>query len=91
MANRSPHPWLAYHPPHRQMLVSFQRCLLLTRARLRRPRYQILFLLGLYVLGCLIPLPFGLVTLAGFAILPLLLVPPVGFLIYWLVWKEFHH
>ena len=47
--------------------------------------------LGAYLLLCLLPLSLGLVTLTGFALLPLLLVPPVGYLIYWLVWKEFHH
>ena len=48
-------------------------------------------LLTSYLFACLVPLAFGLVTLTYFAILPLLLVPPVGFLIYWLVWQEFHH
>ena len=47
-------------------------------------------MLGLYLLLCLVPLCLGLYTLVAFAILPLLLVPPVALLIYWLVWKEFH-
>ena len=42
-----------------------------------------------YVLLWLIPL-LGQVLITSFALLPLLLVPPVGALAYWLVWKEFH-
>jgi len=91
MAQRSGHPWLGYHPPHRQRQLTIQRRLLLLRSTLVQPRYQVHLLLGAYLLFCLLPLLFGLVTLTAFAILPLLLVPPVGFLIYWLVWKEFHH
>ena len=45
---------------------------------------------GLYVLIWLIPLAFGQVLITVFALLPLLLVPPVGLLVYWLVWREFH-
>ena len=37
-----------------------------------------------------IPLLIGEALLTVFAVLPLLLVPPVGYLVYWLVWKEFH-
>ena len=45
---------------------------------------------GLYVLIWLIPLAFGQFLITVFALLPLLLVPPVGLLVYWLVWREFH-
>ena len=38
----------------------------------------------------MIPLLVGQVLITSFALLPLLLVPPVGVLVYWLVWKEFH-
>ena len=43
-----------------------------------------------YVLIWSIPLLLGEPLLTVFALLPLLLVPPVGLLIYRLVWKEFH-
>ena len=38
-----------------------------------------------------IPLLVGEHLLTAFALLPLVLVPPVGYLVYWLVWKEFHN
>ena len=44
----------------------------------------------LYLLIWSIPLLIGEALLTVFAVLPLLLVPPVGYLVYWLVWKEFH-
>jgi hypothetical protein len=68
-----------------------QRRLLMLRSWFSVRRHWIILLLSFYLLTCLIPLALGMVTLTAFAILPLLLVPPVGALIYWLVWKEFHH
>ena len=46
--------------------------------------------MGIYLVLWLIPLFFGQILITSFAVLPLLLVPPVGGLIYWLVWQEFH-
>jgi hypothetical protein len=55
-------------------------------------RRNAILLLSLFYLGlCLIPLLLGLPMLMGFALLPALLVPAVGYASYWLVWKEFHH
>ena len=91
MKRPSSHSWLPYLPDRRQPAVRLQRRLLLLRAALGTRSVQVVLLLTGYLLACILPLAFGLVTLAGFAILPLVLVPPVGFLIYWLVWKDFHH
>ena len=66
---------------HRKRLAAF--------LRLRRQR--IVLTIAFYLLLCGLTILLGLPQLAGVAILPLLLVPPVGYLIYWLVWKEFHH
>ena len=60
-------------------------------AFLRRRRQLIILTIALYLSLCALTILLGLPQLAGVAILPLLLVPPVGYLIYWLVWKEFHH
>ena len=46
--------------------------------------------LMLYLAIWSIPLLFGQSLITIFAVLPLLVVPPVGWLIYWLVWREFH-
>ena len=91
MRARDPHPWLAYVPAPQRRAAQRQRKWLQLRAWLGVRRHQIQLLLVSYLLLCLLPLSLGLVTLTGFALLPLMLVPPVGYLIYWLVWKEFHH
>jgi len=90
MPRPASHPWLVHLPPERRRRARLERRLLLLRAWLGLRRSQIQLLLGLYLLFCLLPLLLGLVTLTAFALLPLLLVPPVAVLIYWLVWKEFH-
>ena len=59
-------------------------------AWMRRRRQRIAIAIAIYVLLWLIPLLVGQVLITSFALLPLLLVPPVGILVYWLVWKEFH-
>ena len=59
-------------------------------AWLKQKRQRIAVLVLLYLLIWSIPLLFGEGLLTVFAILPLVLVPPVGYLVYWLVWKEFH-
>jgi hypothetical protein len=43
-----------------------------------------------YVLIWSIPLLLGEPLLSVFALMPLVLVPPVGLLIYRLVWREFN-
>ena len=91
MPRPEPNPLLRYVPEGERQAAERQRRWLLLRAWLRVRRHQILLLLAVYLLFCLVPLALGQVVLSGFALLPLLLVPPVGFLIYWLVWKEFHH
>ena len=44
----------------------------------------------IYLILWCIPLFLGQPLISLFAVLPLLLVPPVGLLVYRLVWKEFH-
>ena len=88
---QEPHPLWHYLPPerrNRRERVTF-RCRRLL-ARLQGRRERVVVVTGLYVLIWLIPLAFGQVLITVFALLPLLLVPPVGLLVYWLVWREFH-
>ena len=90
--NRPIHPWWQYLPPEQKKL--HQRCGLRGRrllAWLKRQPQRIGLAVTVYLLICAVPLMFGLTLISVVALLPLLLVPPVGFLVYWLVWKEFHH
>ena len=59
-------------------------------AWLKQKRQRIALVVLFYLLIWSIPLLIGEALLTVFAVLPLLLVPPVGYLVYWLVWKEFH-
>lgn len=87
-----PHPWWHYLPAERRRRREVARLLLRRcRAWLAQRRQLIVLAIGFYLILCSLPLCLGLPVLAVVAILPLILVPPVGFLVYWLVWKEFHH
>lgn len=86
----APSPWWPYVPPAQQRRLRWQIRWLRLRAHLSRKPVRILLLLGFYLLLCLVPVLLGMAVLAGVAMLPLLLVPPVGYLAYWLVWREYH-
>ena len=85
------HPLWPYLPPEQRtrrhkLQVQWRRQL----ARLQGRRERVAVVTGLYVVIWSTPLLLGQPLLTVFALLPLCLVPPVGLLIYWLVWKEFH-
>ena len=85
------HPWWQHLPEHqrtRQHLLRLQRRRLL--AWLKRKPQRIGLTVIAYALLCSLPLLWGLPLISLVALLPLLLVPPVGVLVYWLVWQEFH-
>ena len=85
------HPLWTFLPSERR---SRQALFHLRRRRLwawlRQKRQRIGLVVILYLLIWSIPLLAGEPMLSAFAVLPLLLVPPVGYLVYWLVWNEFH-
>ena len=85
------HPLWDHLPPERRSWRARQS---LRRRRLwawlKQRRQRIALVVLLYLLIWSIPLLAGEPLLSAFAVLPLLLVPPVGYLVYWLVWKEFH-
>ena len=91
MPRLDPHPLWQHLPTERRTLRS-QRALQYRRglAWINRRRQRIGIAVGLYLLIWLVPLLFNQVLITSFALLPLVLVPPVGGLVYWLVWQEFH-
>ena len=91
MLQPDPHPLWNYLPAQQRsrrarLRLEAKR----TLAWMRRRRQRITISIATYVLLWLIPLLYGQALITSFALLPLLLVPPVGALVYWLVWKEFH-
>lgn len=91
MPQHDPHP-LWQHLPAEQRTRQARLKLEAQRgmAWVNRRRQRIAIAVGLYLVLWLIPLIFNQVLITCFALLPLLLVPPVGGLVYWLVWQEFH-
>lgn len=59
-------------------------------AQLQRRRVQIALLVALSLLTALLPWWMGLKSLSVLALLPLVTVPLVGVLAYWITWGEFH-
>ena len=60
------------------------------KSLLYRRRVRIGLTISFYLILCSLAAVWGLPQVAGVSIIPLLLVPSVGYLIYWLVWTEFH-
>lgn len=85
------HPLWNYLPEHqrstRQLSAIRRRRLW---AWLKQRRQRITTLLVGYVVIWTVPLLLGEPLMTVFALLPLLLVPPVGYLVYRLVWMEFN-
>ena len=91
MASTNPHPLWNYLPPERRTARhrrDLQRQRLLSWLRGRRQRIGLIT--TVYLLIWCLPLLWGQALITASALLPLLLVPPVGWLVYWLMWKEFH-
>ena len=85
------HPLWTYLPRESRSQQSlFQLRLRRLSAWLKESRQRISIVLIIYVVIWLIPLLLGQPLITVFAFLPLVLVPPIGYLIYWLVWQEFH-
>ena len=85
------HAWWRYVPEAARAgrLQAAQR--LRWQQRFARRRVQISILVAIYTILCLLPLLVRMKSLALLAGLPLLLLPALGYLVYWLTWKEFHH
>ena len=82
--------WADYLPPEqrgrRQRQRRQQRLLTLLRQR----RVLVGSCVGAYLIWCLALLAGGMVFAFSLALLPILFLPPLGYLAWWLVWKEFN-
>ena len=85
------HPLWGYLPSDRRSHKAlFQLRLRRLWAWLKQKRQRISLLVIVYLLFWSIPLVTGQPLISVFAFLPLALVPPLGYMVYWLIWKEFH-
>ena len=85
------HPFWHYLPQERRTRIDELRFKVRRLFSLLQQRQaKVVIITSIYVLIWSLPLMLGQFLVSLFALLPLLLVPPVGLLIYWLVWKEFN-
>ena len=89
--NDAKHVFWQHLPPERKtrrarLILSSRRLLAWSGGR----RQRISLVVGIYLIFWSLPLLFGQPMISLFALLPLLLVPPVGLLVYRLVWTDFH-
>ncbi|MDM7937830.1 MAG: hypothetical protein QUV06_10265 [Cyanobium sp. CZS 48M] len=95
--SRSPKPsttpanWLNYVPAAQRRSVLRQRTYQRLKTKLFSRSVVVGILIATYLLFCLFMLVWGSASLGLLAVLPLLLPPPVAYLAYWLIWREFHH
>ena len=87
----TPHPFWNHLPPERRTrtarwALKLQRL----KAYLGGRKQRVILVVGVYLVVWFIPLLVGQPVITFFALMPLVLVPPIGLLVYWLVWKEFH-
>lgn len=85
-----PGAWRRYVPKEELAERTRRWRVLWLRMQWQRRRVKLSALLILDILICLVPFWMGLYSLALLALLPLLLVPAVGALAYWLTWQEYH-
>jgi hypothetical protein len=85
-----PGAWWRYVPAAERPRRLKQWRLAWWRAQLQRRRVQIALLLVLNVVIGLVPWWMGLQSLAVLALLPVVAVPLVVALAYWITWQDFH-
>lgn len=84
------HPWWRHVPPAERSQRAWQIRRLRWHAWLGQQRNRIALILVFYGCLCLLPLLIGQPHLSVYALLPVVVVPPVAYLGYLLAWHEFH-
>ena len=87
----SNHPWFRHIPAEQRSAVLRAVGRRKLRELLSRRRSQIIALALIYALLCSLLLILAGSSLLVLALLPMLLLPAVAGLAWWLTWKEFHH
>jgi len=87
----SSHPWWHHIPVDKRSAVLRAVGRRRLRELMSRRRSQIIALVLIYALLCSLPIIMAWPSLVVLALLPLLLLPALAGLAWWLIWKEFHH
>ena len=82
--------WADYLPPDQRGRRSRRRWRQRLFTRLRQRRVLVGSCVAAYLIWCLALLANGMVFVFILALLPILFLPPLAYLAWWLVWKEFN-
>ncbi len=82
--------WASTIAPERRRQQRIKIALKKIQEFLKSERAKLIFLASIYALLLFLLAFSGLGPLAGLALLPLLLIPALAYLAYWLIWQEFH-
>ena len=82
--------WIEYLPKDERPKREAQRRLLRRLQLLRKRRFWIWTCVATYGIWCLWLLAEGNTMAFGLALIPLISMPAIGWLTWWLVYKEFH-
>lgn len=85
-----PGDWSDYLPQHERKQIERRRQRQRWLTALKQRRVLISLCVGVYLLWCLVLLLRGLWFAFSLSVLPIVCMPPLGYLAWWLVWKEFH-
>jgi hypothetical protein len=84
------HPWWRHLPRAERRSIRWELRRLRFQAWWDRRASRTLVMLLIYLGFCAVPFFIGQIHLAAIAALPLILVPPIAYLSYLLIWHEFH-
>jgi hypothetical protein len=82
--------WWKYVPPGKRSTRELEIFRLRALNLLQSRRFWFIASLALYLAGCVLLLSTFAPGLALLALAPAALLPILGYLVYWLIWKEFH-
>ena len=85
------HAWWSHVPTKKRRSIQLHSWRRRLRQKLIRRWNVVLTVALLYLLLCLLLNAFGAGSLISLAVMPLLLLPMVALLAWWLAWMEFHH
>jgi len=84
------HPWWPHLPRSQRRSLRWELRRLRLQAWWDRRASRALVMLLIYLGFCALPIFIGQIHLAVIAVLPLILVPPIAYLSYLLIWHDFH-
>jgi hypothetical protein len=85
------HPWWQHVPKRRRTVILFGSRWRNGRELLGKRKNLIVTITVCYFILCLVPIVFGARILSLLALVPLIFLPALLCLIWWLAWNEFHH